>query len=212
MKQSKKCIIGGAIALATLLPSCHEKTVNYNTPSYEQAYASVLFSDYYQEIKNIKPQNQKRDIGGFIRVFMPYANRIAVKPSIAIAQACLTTDYGCKVSAPYNYWGFAPKNGETSIIRSKEVIIDGKSKIVDCKFRAFENIDQSIKEYNKKILERIPEELKNSLMDITVEETMFHIQNEQNPFAQDKNYTKKILSIIKRYDLEKLDEIVKLYK
>lgn len=128
-------------------------------------------------------------------------------PSVTMAQLCLETGYGKHTAGGNNYFGIKATgkttpfwNGESTKKDTIEVINGKEIKIKDG-FRKYDSIEQSIRDRNHLLI--VNKRYVNAIKARSPEQQIEEIK--KAGYATDPSYIGKILSIIKKYDLKKLD-------
>ena len=172
--------------------------------------AKNLFCKYETQIKPI-PLSKYNHVNEFIfslgiKIAL-YCVDSLVFPSMAIAQACLESGYNKDAKTLYGVKATGWK-GDTLTVATTEYYNNKKENVKD-KFRAYDSVDESIKDYIK-LLQTCPW-FRDVVNAQAVKVAVHGLQNDDNPaykdkdYATDPNYEKKINSIIDDYDLRYFD-------
>jgi flagellum-specific peptidoglycan hydrolase FlgJ len=134
------------------------------------------------------PQSRYAHVNNFLRTISMKITRhcIGTKifPSMAIAQAALESGWDVKAKTLYGIKAIGWK-GKTIDTRTREER-DGKSYYIDDAFRAYDDLDQCIKDYIT-VLYQAPW-FKDVINADTVEAAIHGLQSDANPLYKDKNY------------------------
>lgn len=126
--------------------------------------------------------------------------------SVVIAQACLETAYGkseimMKANAIFGIKAFENWKGKTYSAKTREVY-DGNPVTITDKFRAYDSIEESVKDYFNLICKS--ERYRKALVSESPKECIEAIKN--GGYATDPDYVKLVMKIIENYNLTMYDE------
>ena len=172
-----------------------------------------------KEIKGLEPvlpeKGKKLPPGEFFGTFGPIVKKAArgtpVFPSVTLAQAAIETGWGSStVGDAKNMFGIKAK-GKTnqywtgdSVKKNTTEYIKGKKGTYKLAFRKYNSLTDSILDHNE-FLKVNPRYSK--ALDATSPEMQAKLIHKAG-YATDPNYSKKIISMIKKYDLKQYDDDV----
>jgi flagellum-specific peptidoglycan hydrolase FlgJ len=138
-------------------------------------------------------------------------NKTGMSAALQTAQAILETAWGQrlpvdKYSGKFSYNLFGIKGSATngSVISNTWEVYNGKSFRVDAKFRAYNNVNESWTDHKRILLELSRYEPYREVM---YDSTLGAWAIRRAGYATDPKYPMKLMNIIKKYNLEELDEI-----
>ncbi len=171
---------------------------------------SIAFRMYNGKLYGAKPVIEKDK-------FKEFASALAVKSyqktsmaaSLQTAQAILETAWGQKLpsdkySGKFSYNLFGIKGSATNgyVISNTWEVYNGKSYRVDAKFRAYNNVEESWLDHKRLLLEK---SRYKPFRDVMYDSTLGAYAIRRCGYATDPRYPIKLINIIEKYDLKKLD-------
>ncbi len=151
--------------------------------------------------------------------FLPLISNLAIKsfhetgmaPSIQMAQAILETGWGQSVPVDkytgkfsYNLFGIKGSATNGSVTSNTWEVYNGVTFRVDANFRAYNNINEGWNGHKDILLKLSRYE---QFRDVMYDSTLAAYAVRRAGYATDPKYPMKLLKIIKKYELEKLDEV-----
>jgi flagellum-specific peptidoglycan hydrolase FlgJ len=128
-------------------------------------------------------------------------------PSVCMAQMCLESGWGKYLSGGNNYFGVKATGGRTAYWNGESTkcdtteVINGKEIRINDGFRKYQNMEQSIRDRNHLLIAN--KRYINAIKAKTPEQQIEEIW--KAGYATDPDYVQKILSIIRKYELKRLD-------
>ncbi|GKQ43137.1 N-acetylmuramidase [Companilactobacillus sp. RD055328] len=170
---------------------------------------------YKNHLDSIPTQEEvvEQERNEFISTIAPYAvelkKQYGILPSITIAQAIVESDWGkSSLASKYNnYFGVKGDNpANTKVLQTKE-FVDGQWITVNGRFRVYANYKESMEDHAKLFVTGTSwdsKQYQHVLAATDYVDAAFALQTDG--YATDPGYTKKILKVIKQYDLDKYDK------
>lgn len=161
---------------------------------------------------------EKPDYVNIAEVYIEKTNSLAINiakrydlyPSVIIAQSGLESNWGeSELSKNYNnYFGIKANKIEDSVKLKTNEFVDGNAKEMLEPFRKYNSKLDSFNHYAQLMTKT--DRYKKVRVAESYEEAAHEIKNAG--YATDPNYDKKIIDLIKKYNLEKYDKILESYK
>jgi len=138
-------------------------------------------------------------------------NRTGMSAALQTAQAILETGWGQKLPVDkysgkfsYNLFGIKGSATNGSVVSNTWEVYNGESFRVDANFRAYNNVNESWTDHKRILLELSRYEPYREVMH---DSTLGAWAIRRAGYATDPKYPMKLMNIIKKYNLEKLDEV-----
>lgn len=171
-----------------------------------------LFNNY----EDNKPTHEEvvlQQHNAFIDKISPYAVELkkeyGVLPSVTIAQAIIESDWGKSgLASKYNnYFGVKGENPNNTKLLYTNEFVDGKWIKVYGRFRVYSDYKESMKDHASLLANGTtwnPQQYQHVLAAKDYVDAAFALQTDG--YATDPGYTKKLLKVIKQYNLDRFDK------
>jgi len=173
---------------------------------------TVSLNVYLDDLFGSRPIIEKSEFKAFVSDLATNSfNETGMSASLQVAQAILETGWGQyvpvdKYSGNFSYNLFGIKGSATngSVTSNTWEVYNGVSFRVDADFRAYNTVEESWLDHKRILLDRSRYEPYREVM---YDSTLAAYAIRRCGYATDPNYPMKLIDIIDRYDLRKLDRI-----
>ncbi|MEN2345625.1 glycoside hydrolase family 73 protein [Lentilactobacillus parabuchneri] len=150
----------------------------------------------------------------FINKLAPQAQRLQgqynILPSITLAQAILESDWGTSklASKYYNLFGVKAQDGSTnSVYLNTQEFVNGRYVTVKARFQVYQNWNESLADHAK-LLAYGTKWNSQQYEDVVSATNYLQAADglQQDGYATDPTYTKKLISLIRQYKLYQYDD------
>jgi flagellum-specific peptidoglycan hydrolase FlgJ len=150
----------------------------------------------------------------FINKLAPQAQRLQgqynILPSITLAQAILESDWGTSklASKYYNLFGVKAQDGSTnSVYLNTQEFVNGRYVTVKARFQVYQNWNESLADHAK-LLAYGTKWNSQQYKDVVSATNYLQAADglQQDGYATDPTYTKKLISLIRQYKLYQYDD------
>lgn len=150
----------------------------------------------------------------FINKLAPQAQRLQgqynILPSITLAQAILESDWGTSklASKYYNLFGVKVQDGSTnSVYLNTQEFVNGRYVTVKARFQVYQNWNESLADHAK-LLAYGTKWNSQQYKDVVSATNYLQAADglQQDGYATDPTYTKKLISLIRQYKLYQYDD------
>lgn len=150
----------------------------------------------------------------FINKLAPQAQRLQgqynILPSITLAQAILESDWGTSklASKYYNLFGVKAQDGSTnSVYLNTQEFVNGRYVTVKVRFQVYQNWNESLADHAK-LLAYGTKWNSQQYKDVVSATNYLQAADglQQDGYATDPTYTKKLISLIRQYKLYQYDD------
>lgn len=150
----------------------------------------------------------------FIDKLAPQAQRLQgqynILPSITLAQAILESDWGTSklASKYYNLFGVKAQDGSTnSVYLNTQEFVNGRYVTVKARFQVYQNWNESLADHAK-LLAYGTKWNSQQYKDVVSATNYLQAADglQQDGYATDPTYTKKLISLIRQYKLYQYDD------
>lgn len=150
----------------------------------------------------------------FINKLAPQAQRLQgqynILPSITLAQAILESDWGTSklASKYYNLFGVKAQDGSTnSVYLNTQEFVNGRYVTVKARFQVYQNWNESLADHAK-LLAYGTKWNSQQYKDVVSATNYLQAADglQQDGYATDPTYTKKLISLIRQYILYQYDD------
>ncbi len=171
---------------------------------------SINFRIYNGKLYGAKPVIEKSKFKEFASALAKKSfKKTTMAASLQTAQAILETAWGQKLPSDkysgkfsYNLFGIKGSATNGSVISNTWEVYNGKSYRVDAKFRAYHNVEESWNDHKRLLLEK---SRYKPFRDVMYDSTLGAYAIRRCGYATDPKYPIKLINIIEKYDLKKLD-------
>ena len=153
----------------------------------------LFYTNLYQQDLNISKSERDGNFN-FILELSYHAIDSESLPSIALSQAILETGFGKSKKLKYNIFGI---KGKGIITKTKE-FYNNKFITIQDEFQNFNSLSDAFNKHYRIIGKYVPQNRE-------YEEWAYSIKN--NGYATDPRYAKKLIYLIEKYQLHRLDNI-----
>lgn len=172
----------------------------------------ISFKVYLNELYGPKAITEKSEFLDFASVLaVDSLHKTGMSAALQTAQAILETGWGQKLPVDkysgkfsYNLFGIKGKSTNGSVTSNTWEVYNGVSYRVDANFRAYNNIDESWQDHKRILLELSRYE---QFRDVMYDSTLGAWAIRRAGYATDPQYPIKLMNIIEKYNLNKLDEV-----
>ncbi|ORN08664.1 Exo-glucosaminidase LytG precursor [Lentilactobacillus parabuchneri] len=150
----------------------------------------------------------------FINKLAPQAQRLQgqynILPSITLAQAILESDWGTSklASKYYNLFGVKAQDGSTnSVYLNTQEFVNGRYVTVKARFQVYQNWNESLADHAK-LLAYGTKWNSQQYKDVVSATNYLQAADglQQDGYATDPTYTRKLISLIRQYKLYQYDD------
>lgn len=181
-----------------------------NGKKYESE--KIAFTIYRDTLYGAKAIIERDQFLGFAsNLALDSFQKTGMSAALQTAQAILETASGQRLPVDrysgkfsYNLFGIKGSADNGSVTCSTWEVYNGMTYHVDADFRAYNNIDESWADHKRILLELSRYE---PFRDVMYDSTQGAWAIRRAGYATDPKYPMKLINIIKKYDLEKLDEV-----
>jgi len=142
------------------------------------------------------------------KISQKYFTQYKVLPSVTIAQAILESNWGRSGLSKnyYNYFGIKGHGYKNCVTFDTKEEIGGQMVTISSKFRRYNSLDESVRNYNYFLTKENTVYVKKGLLNkINYKSQALCLQ--QAGYATDSKYSTKIIQLIERYNLFLLDKV-----
>lgn len=173
---------------------------------------TVTLTVYLKDLYGSKPIVEKSSFKSFAsELALGSFRKTGMSASLQVAQAILETGWGQYVPVDkytgkfsYNLFGIKGSATNGSVTSNTWEVYNGTSFRVDADFRAYNNVDESWQDHKRILLELSRYEPYREVM---YDSTLGAYAVRRCGYATDPNYPMKLIDIIDKYDLKRLDEV-----
>lgn len=167
---------------------------------------------YLKSLYGSKPIVEKSMFKSYISDYaLTSFRKTGMSASLQVAQAILETGWGQYVPVDkytgkfsYNLFGIKGSSSNGSVTSNTWEVYNGTSFRVDANFRAYHNVNESWLDHKRILLDLSRYEPYREVM---YDSTLGAYAIRRCGYATDPNYPMKLIDIIDKYDLKKLDEV-----